>query len=391
MALNLPSVPFKLTPEDMGAPDYAGSLLSGLQGGTEAYFRAPKMAQQLLDMQLRNKINKPYAEGAQRMFESDVGGREASRAHQELINKYLPREKETSLYHDQLINKYLPGELAAKARERELEAKYPGLGKPGLIGQLASLRYMRDNPNLDVYGQREPTDTERHIESYMPAITQALKNQQSQGLPNIPQFDTNAQIPEIAPRGTPQQLRYSDLMQQNLMRPQLNKNSTPLEKAVAYRDSLPSGSDDWNNANSYIQKLSYGKPINGEADKRAQKKVEQADTRLKNANWTTKTSAQKAHDIALGQGAGIPADEVQKWEMQGNSLVDLLHSRGLSDADIDNIEPSYELTGASQTLANQRAYQSKEMEYLSDYVNNNTGGYAFTVSRISYKIHRKCA
>lgn len=76
MALNLSGAPFKLTPEDMGAPDYAGSLLGGLQGGTEAYFQAPMHAANL--NKLRSEAVKNNAWGNLLKMAMGQGGAEQS-------------------------------------------------------------------------------------------------------------------------------------------------------------------------------------------------------------------------------------------------------------------------------------------------------------------------
>lgn len=62
MALQLQGVPFKLTAEDMGAPDYAGSLLKGLQvanKGVNSYYQ-PKLQQAEIENKkagaLKNKM-----------------------------------------------------------------------------------------------------------------------------------------------------------------------------------------------------------------------------------------------------------------------------------------------------------------------------------------------
>lgn len=47
MALNIPQPSFKLTSQDMGAPDYFGSIMGGLNQGIDTYYKGPMSQAQL--------------------------------------------------------------------------------------------------------------------------------------------------------------------------------------------------------------------------------------------------------------------------------------------------------------------------------------------------------
>lgn len=119
MAFNIPGVPFKLTPEDMGQPrDLASSLMKGY----EAAFKPRNLSEELLNKQLTNKINRPKAEDAQGWYELEKRMKDAG------INA---TESNTGL--DQYR-----GDLM-KAQANNLNRK------PAITGETAQLFALRDN------------------------------------------------------------------------------------------------------------------------------------------------------------------------------------------------------------------------------------------------------
>lgn len=70
----------KLTPEDMGVPNYMNALLQGMQGSQQAAktVNTPRqLSEQYLQSVLANKINGPKSEGAQLAFDTDIGYKQA--------------------------------------------------------------------------------------------------------------------------------------------------------------------------------------------------------------------------------------------------------------------------------------------------------------------------
>lgn len=100
-------------------------------------------------------------------------------------------------------------------------------------------------------------------------------------------------------------------------------------------------------------------------------------TMIARKHWDTLPADAKNNLIAAGQGAGIRADELEKELTGGKNLDEILLERGY-DKDHPP-EPIYLLTGKNRTDLNQREYASREVKYLSDYVNKATGDYAYRI------------
>lgn len=99
------------------------------------------------------------------------------------------------------------------------------------------------------------------------------------------------------------------------------------------------------------------------------------------AHWNSKTQQMKDHDIAIGQGAGFSGDETQAWLESGKQLKDLLYQHGYKNE--SDIEPIYQLTKANQTQYNNQKLASNEAAYLSKFIKNATGDYAYKVKGYS--------
>jgi len=75
MPINLPGVPFKLSPQDMGGFDVSDALSKGFNLNKqfqEARVMPRKLAEELVASQLQNKINKPKAEHAEEITLADL-------------------------------------------------------------------------------------------------------------------------------------------------------------------------------------------------------------------------------------------------------------------------------------------------------------------------------
>lgn len=116
MAINLPQFR-QLGAQDMGGFDLAGSLQSGFDTYSkyhEAKNKPKSLAEALLSQQLSNKINTPYAENADQMFQADLNSRQANigatqenTLHQKILNQFLPRSEEARLGQSQAQTEYL--------------------------------------------------------------------------------------------------------------------------------------------------------------------------------------------------------------------------------------------------------------------------------------------
>lgn len=102
---------------------------------------------------------------------------------------------------------------------------------------------------------------------------------------------------------------------------------------------------------------------------------------LARKHWDSLPSETKSHLVAIAQGAGIRGDEVEKELSSGKSFDDILYSHGYDPKHPP--EAIYELTKSNQKSLNEREYASKEVKYLSDFINKATGDYASKVREYS--------
>lgn len=140
MAFNIPGVPFKLTPQDMGGFDLAGSLRSGMQtyeqGVKSAY--APKNASEaLLAQQLNNKINQAKAQYAMQNEAANLAHTQAGTG--------LIGEQTRGLG---IENQYMPEKLKMALQQERFKLDNPLLNMTGSAGQVGSLLYLQQHPEL---------------------------------------------------------------------------------------------------------------------------------------------------------------------------------------------------------------------------------------------------
>ena len=102
---------------------------------------------------------------------------------------------------------------------------------------------------------------------------------------------------------------------------------------------------------------------------------------LARKHWDSLPAETKSHLVAIAQGAGIRGDEVEKELSSGKSFDDILYSHGYDPKHPP--EAIYELTKGNQKALNEREYASKEVKYLSDFINKATGDYANKVREYS--------
>lgn len=119
MAWDLARVPFKLTPEDMGVPNYAKALKEGFETVSSSY-KPKQAAEDLLMAKLLNQMKKPYAENANQMFQTELGQKLA----------------QTGLTNAQT------GLTGTHTDEARFFANNPLLKIPGMGGQIAMMMYL---------------------------------------------------------------------------------------------------------------------------------------------------------------------------------------------------------------------------------------------------------
>lgn len=128
MAFNIPGLPFKLTPQDMGGVDLADSLSKGFKMYGDYYdaqYKPKNLAEALLASQLQNKINQPKADHAEEITLADLAHTRAG-----------------------------TGLIGAQTDEARFYAKNPLLKLPGAAGQIGASLYLNQNQ-----GTSQPTDS----------------------------------------------------------------------------------------------------------------------------------------------------------------------------------------------------------------------------------------
>jgi len=182
MAFNLGGAPPILDATHMGIPDFLSSLQKGFQT-YKAYHQAkatPKiLAEELLAQQLQNKIKSPYAENANRVFEADIGGREASTQNtmqntlrQKILNSFLPESERLRIEEHQIQNKYLPQH--EEATIQNLKSLLNNRGQSGLgTAAIKDENYFlqsvgADNPELSPEKWREAANAYSRGEYELP-------------------------------------------------------------------------------------------------------------------------------------------------------------------------------------------------------------------------------
>ncbi len=95
---------------------------------------------------------------------------------------------------------------------------------------------------------------------------------------------------------------------------------------------------------------------------------------LARKHWDSLPAETKSHLVAIGQGAGIRGDEIEKELSTGKTFDEILYERGFDPKNPP--EPVYELTKGNQKALNEREYASREVKYLSNFINKATGDYA---------------
>src|ERR1019366_6378869 len=96
---NMGQVPFRLTPEEMGTPDYGKALMQGyeaFQKQQEAANTPKRLSESLLDQQLTNKINTTKAKYAEQ-------NEKANLSHLQATTDNAHRKMELIPYRKQLL------------------------------------------------------------------------------------------------------------------------------------------------------------------------------------------------------------------------------------------------------------------------------------------------
>lgn len=332
--------------------DLVSNILGGYQQGLQTRYMKPTLEEQLKKAQLYNQYYGPN-------MESQIGLRGAQAGHlgsltsaQNIRNKYLPQQ--------------LQDAAAARvdaAKKRQFVLDNPLFGYAGPAGQLGALNYMRQHPELFGSQQEEPA-AQSGMQSYIESAPGAMR-----------QSEDEQHTASFSPY---------EALQQSIMQSLAPKRArTALENAQDYakQSEMQYGKDskEAKDAHDFVDKLVHGTP------KQKDMALEQHREKMDNmAIWKSLPANAKAHAIAIGQGAGFSADETVKWLASGKDMKDLLYQHGIKDE--SEVDPVYQLTGSAQSQLLQRQFASKEADYLSKFIRDNTGEYARTVAGYSPKL-----
>jgi hypothetical protein len=292
-------------------------------------------------------------------MESQIGLRGAQKGQAEAHTGLLGEQ--TRAAH--MSNANLPEKLKAELAAQQMRSQNPLLGMTGHAGQIGALMYLQQHPEL-------------------------MQQQQTghQGQPN----PNESQIPSAfgnQPQQQPQQqMSPMEMLKQSILKEIQGKTAskvTALESAQDYAQSQEQlhgkDSEQAKLAKDYVNKIARG--TEKQKDVALQNHRERVDNM---AVWKSLPANAKAHMIAIGQGAGFSADDTARWLSSGKSMKDLLFQHGIKDE--SEIEPVYQLTGSAQSQLLQRQFASKEADYLSSFIRDNTGEYARTVAGYSPKL-----
>jgi len=253
-------------------------------------------------------------------------------------------------------NEYLPEKLKQLNQIRQFGINNPLLHMPGAAGQVGALSYMRNNPNL--FGNSMNSQSG---EQYLPG---------------------NGNPPTSSGQSSN---NLSDLLQssiENELRPKGNSPTKEFKNAQAFQDA----------SDGFVPFTNRTQTINNDAQKQnyitalrssdSHKAIEEHQRQsLGRKHWDGLTPDTKAHLVAIGQGAGIRGDQVEKAISSGQDFDTLLYDHGYSpDSPPD---PIYELTNANRKALSEREYASREIKYLSNFINKSTGDYAYKVKSFS--------
>ena len=139
------SVPFRLTPEDMGVADYGSAYTKGVENA----YTPKNLAEKLLAAQLSNKHQSIVNQFLPRSEEARIGGLEASRSAREIGNQGLAERLNEQLQGSQLMNKLRQQKLSEAENEHRLNESIFGDGNnPDLRQNMISGIRNKDNESL---------------------------------------------------------------------------------------------------------------------------------------------------------------------------------------------------------------------------------------------------
>jgi hypothetical protein len=207
MAINLPGVPFKLTPQDMGGFDLADALRSGMQTyeqGVKSAYAPKNYAEALLAQQLQNKINSGKAKYAEPQAFADLQGTQSSTSlNKANVNRILQdmNQKKYQMQQDKAFQDLLSGKMLNGFNNAPQQSNIPDnvpnnnavgniTNRPGIqsINDYSDNGMSAEGPGISQSASAYDTFPGRRAQNKVP-----LKQNIEQGLKNNPDKQIIAQ------------------------------------------------------------------------------------------------------------------------------------------------------------------------------------------------------
>jgi len=287
-----------------------------------------------------------------------------------LENKFYTPEKRSQIKNrnsvtknNEINNKYLDEKLQYDNAIHKFKKENPLLALSGTAQQVGALNYIRQHPELFNNNQIDSSMRYQPGKGYAPYNEEKIPSKKESDLENMLQQSIVNGL-ESNKKGTAQTKEFKN--------------------AKGYEDAK-NGFIPFTNRTQKIeneeQRQRYMKALGLESSDNKKALENFREKSLNRKHWDGLTPDTKAHLVAIAQGAGIRGDEVEKKLSSGESFDDLLYDHGYDPKHPP--EPIFELTAKNRSALNEREYASREVKYLSNFINDATGDYANRVKGYS--------
>lgn len=220
----------------------------------------------------------------------------------------------------------------AEAQLKSLQSKYPGLGQPGIIGQLAQAAYYQDHPELDAFSQQD---------NQTPG-TGVLKRPQSEMTPALPQELQSGASKIASMLG----LSQADLAQTPLMTSRENAVSQSAQKPLSAAELIKQS-------------------IEGET-KRKNAVADWASAKTKSIDWNSLTGASKNSILAQTRALGYDDLTALQAFKNNKTMQDLAAEKGIDPNHMP--PPQYYPTMASLNRMQRSTVANAGADVLSAFI-----------------------
>ena len=356
MAINLPQVPFQLSAEGAtGRGSFMDSFVKGLKAFQEtgkAAYTPKTLAENLLKLQLENKINAPKAEFARDITLADLQNKRANTSHLGASTNTLNRQNQQA------------------AALEAIYKKNPALRLPNLPPELRALALLQSNPELlgmgntstpetNAANETEPSRQPNETGNYVEPINFG-KQPAQQAEPNFVDLYRKSLIRKLSGEKQATEVKPSgDVATQNwLNQKRMKEGDTP--EVQQYQKMLDA-------------KAAHQKVLENSAESRDRLRAKQE----KGYAWMKEPNDAKINDLGQLAGAGYNTNEANRRLSEGESVDDLLKEKGFDPKNPP--EPIAINTPADRTKVNQQKASLAELDYMENFIAEALGPYSRTV------------